>query len=95
MQPLVDELGRDRAYLGTLAADSSNIVDLVEEIYYVSPPVDWLTFYTRNNVEFLQQNELQRISQRIVFAPEIVPGLSIKVTPTECPGRWALLLVAS
>ena len=40
MQPLVDELGRDRAYLGTLAADSSNIVDLVEEIYYVSPPVD-------------------------------------------------------
>ncbi|CAI8001615.1 Integrin beta-1, partial [Geodia barretti] len=60
--PLVDELGRDRAYLGTLAADSSNIVDLVEEIYY-------------------------RISQRIVFAPEIVPGLSIKVTLTECPGR--------
>ena len=36
IQRLVDELGRDRAHLGTLADDSSNIVDLVEDIYYVS-----------------------------------------------------------
>ena len=85
MQLLVDELG-DRAYLGTLAADSSNVVDLVADLYNVRVYYFWSSLANSSNNIFSIVTYMQRISQRIVFAPENVPGLSIKVRPTECPG---------
>ena len=36
MQELVNELGTNGAFTGTLAADSSNVVTLVRDLYNVS-----------------------------------------------------------
>ena len=68
--------------MGTLAADSSNVVDLVEDLYNVSQHKCMCSMYRSTVYE-----RLQRITQRIVFVPEIVPGLSVKVTPVDCPGK--------
>ena len=36
LQALVNELGSNGAFTGTLASDSSNVVDLVRQLYNVS-----------------------------------------------------------
>lgn len=58
---LVEELSSVGAEFGLLESDSSNIVNLIRDLY-------------------------NRISQRVVFDPDNVPGLTVNVQTTNCPG---------
>nr|AAB66911.1 integrin subunit betaPo1 [Ophlitaspongia tenuis] len=57
---LAAEIG-EGASTGTLASDSSNVVELVRQQY-------------------------NTISQRVIFDQEPVPGVSVVINPTSCPG---------